>query len=88
MEGILRRQARKTGTGVATGHGGVSVTYIARPIPAAVSADQPLQEVFALLQTDPSALVMVRNDDGSLRGFLDRDQIDHVLYWAARKKAS
>lgn len=73
---------------VATGHGGLSVTYIARPIPAAVSADQPLQEVFAFLQADPAALVMVRDADGSLRGFLDRDQIDHVLYWAARNKAS
>lgn len=72
---------------VSTGHGGLSVTYLARPIPAAVSVDQPLQEVFTLLQADPSALIMVRNSDGSMQGFLDRDQIDHVLYWAARKKA-
>lgn len=73
---------------VSSGHGGLSVTYIVRPIPATVFADQPLQEVFALLQADPSALLLVRNADGSLRGFLDRDQIDHVLYWAARNKSA
>lgn len=71
---------------VASGHGGLSVTYIARSIPAVVSAAQPLQEAFAHLQIDPQALLLVRNADGTLRGFMDRDQIDHVLYWASRKK--
>jgi Zn-dependent protease len=68
----------------ASGHGGLSVTYVAKPISGVVRWDVALPDLFAFFQRDPHALLIVLRDDGSIYGVLDRDQIDHVLYWSQR----
>lgn len=68
----------------ASGHSGLSVTYVAKPISGVVRWDVALPDLFAFFQRDPHALLLVLEEDGSVYGVLDRDQIDHVLYWSQR----
>lgn len=68
----------------ASGHHGMSVSFIARPVSGVVKPKTPLPEVFPFFQRDQHALLIVVDEQGILQGILDRDQIDHVLYWSQR----
>lgn len=70
------------------GHGGTAITHFSRPISGRVLPDTPLNEVFLFFQQDPQALLLVTDEQGAILGVLDRDQIDHVLYWSNRARSS
>lgn len=68
----------------ASGHSGMSVSFVARPVSGFVRQDTALPDVFPFFQRDKEALLVVLEDQGGIKGILDRDQIDHVLYWSQR----
>ena len=68
----------------ASGHSGLSVTFVARPVSGYVRQETALPDIFPFFQQDKEALLVVMDEFGSMKGILDRDQIDHVLYWSQR----
>jgi Zn-dependent protease len=68
------------------GHEGTAISHFARSIPARIHQSTPLNEIFMHFQQDPGTFLLVTDDEGQCIGVLDRDQIDHVLYWANRRK--
>ncbi len=68
----------------ASGHSGLSVTFVARPVSGYVRQETALPDIFPFFQRDQQALLVVLDEQGSIKGILDRDQIDHVLYWSQR----
>jgi Zn-dependent protease len=69
------------------GHEETPVIHFIRPISGAVQLDTPLSNAFIFFQQDIHAFLIVHNAHGEIEGVLDRDQIDHVLYWSNRGKS-
>ena len=70
--------------GISSGHGGLSVTYVAKPVQGILPTETALPDAFHYFQRDQDALLLVSDPEGRIVGVLDRDQIDHVLYWSQR----
>lgn len=66
------------------GHTQTPVAHFIRPFILKMPEEAALTEAFPLFQTDPRAVILVLATDGTVSGLLDRDQIDHVLYWSHR----
>ncbi len=69
------------------GHELTAVHHFIRPVSGIVQSGTMLNTVFMYFQQDIQAFLIVNDDHGHIEGVLDRDQIDHVLYWSNRSKA-
>jgi Zn-dependent protease len=69
------------------GHEETAIIHFIRPISGVVQSDTPLNNAFIFFQKDIHAFLIVHDVDGNIEGVLDRDQIDHVLYWSNRGKS-
>lgn len=69
------------------GHESTAITHFSRPLSGRVRPDTPLNEVFVFFQQDPQALLLIADEQGHTLGVLDRDQIDHALYWSNRSRS-
>lgn len=66
------------------GHALTPVYHFARPFQSRVGINVPLPDLFPHFQRNKHAVLLVLDEDGRAIGLIDRDQIDHVLYWANR----
>jgi Zn-dependent protease len=66
------------------GHNQSPVAHFIRPFHRSVGVDVPLTVLFSYFQQSKDAVLLVTDYEGRALGLIDRDQIDHVLYWANR----
>lgn len=73
---------------IASGHEGAAIDHFVRPITQWVDMRWPLSNLLSSLQQDQFQLIAVKDELGQLTGFIDKDQIDHALYWHMKKTGS
>lgn len=73
---------------IASGHEGAAIDHFVRPITQWVDVRSPLSNVLGSMQQDQFQLIAVKDEFGQLKGFVDKDQMDHALYWQMKHTAS